>query len=109
MQRATREAKAKARAEAKIRANRIAPIREVVLMSNEDYPHIRMGGDWKTDNELGVVCEYADQMRSAKISDGNISILLRDLFWACYRELDANGMIIKKSGIKKIAKSKVRK
>ena len=69
-------------------------------MSNEDYPHVRMGGEWKTKNELGVVCEYAEQMRAAKIPDGNISILLRDLFWACYRELDANGMIKKQKAKK---------
>ena len=90
---AERAAKAKAIAEHKIRANRIVPIDEVLLWSNDDYPHIRMGGKWKV--QFGVLCEYGERLRKAKIPDAEIGLIFRELFWACQRELEANGMFKK--------------
>jgi hypothetical protein len=90
---AMRAAKAKAVKEQKARASRIVPIDEILSPNSHDWPHINQGGKWKADSQFGVVCEYGQKLREAGVKDSEISIMFRDLFWACYRELDANKMI----------------
>jgi hypothetical protein len=68
-------------------------IEELFKRNADDWAHIKLGGKWKAENQFGVVCEYGERLRKAGIPDSEISIIFRDLFWACHRELKANGML----------------
>lgn len=66
------------------------------MFSGGDWPHIQKEGQgWKAEHQFGVVCEHGAKLRLAGIPDNEISLIFRDLFWACRRELEANGMMKK--------------
>ena len=90
-----RAAKAKAIAEHKIRANRIITFDE--KLQGYQWPQ----GIWKTKGSLKRAVYYANELstgnylKSKRTVDSFIGCLINDLYWDCYEELAANGMIKK--------------
>jgi hypothetical protein len=97
---AKRAVKVKAVADRKIRSNRVATFGE--KFQGYKWPQ----GNWKTKGSLQRAEYYANELSTGKYLkpkrnvDAFIGCLISDLYWDCYAELKASGMI-KKVKVKK--------
>ncbi len=97
---AIRASKAEAVADYKIRAKRVVTFEE--KLKGYQWPQ----GAWKTKDSFKRALYYANELskgsylKPKRNVDVFIGCLISDLYWDCYNELEANGMI-KKSKAKK--------
>ena len=59
-----------------------------------DLPHLRRG-EWNSKNNASqkITEEYLETLVGLGMSEGDAQCLVSDLYWACYDELEANGLI----------------
>jgi hypothetical protein len=78
------------------------PRKAEYIFSEIDFPHIRLGGQWLTKNSsssyssFARACYYAAELQKAGLSDTFIAVMIQDLYWDCFQELEANDLIKKK-------------
>jgi len=85
----------------KIKNNKSSKV-DQAFFSQSDFPHIQLGGKWltkKTPTSLSSfsrACFYAAELKKAGLDDAFVAVMIQDLYWDCYHELEANGLIQKK-------------
>ena len=66
------------------------------LVNGIDFPHLRDGGRWRQESQLGQTfsfnraCMYAARLRALGMGDAEISCLLSDLYWDAATEAGLN-------------------
>jgi hypothetical protein len=94
------EAKRKILSDHKTSLKKGLPVQIEHIFHPTDWPHIvgklgiqKAGQGWQ--GQFGLVSKCAEKLRNLNVPDSEIDMMFRELFWACYAELDAKGMIQK--------------